>query len=356
MTVDLTGTAPWTFTVRRNTQDVTYTDITQDPFVFNVTNQGTYRIISLYDRYCEGDTVAGYGTAVISYITSPKATLSGVDTICPGDTAILQVKLEGAGPFSITYLRNGANAKTINSINQLNYSLKVTGDGTYTLSAVSDRNRIGCASGSGIVTNRILPTATLTGTATVCEYVAADLRITLTGKSPWSFSYHRNSEVPTVVSPVTTSTNHVLVNKAGTYSLVNVSDKYCKGTVSGSALISVTPAPVVTITGLKPAYIAEIERVPVLGTPVRAHFYLLYKTFSFPNGQSRSMYYLFYRDPKQVGMGMIRLMLSHCQCRYNISGMIPVVVHVNEHTMRDARRECNRNFSISGEPVWLTTE
>jgi len=305
MSVDFTGTAPWTFIVRRNTQDVTYSDITQDPFVFNVTNQGTYRIIKLYDRFCEGDTVAGFGTAVISYITSPKATLSGIDTICPGDTAVLQVKLEGTGPFSITYLRNGANAKTVSNITQLNYSLKVLGDGTYTLSAVSDKNRSGCASGSGIVTNYTVPTATLSGTATVCEYVSADLRITLTGKAPWSFSYRRNSESPTVISPVTTSPNHVFVSKAGTYSLVNVSDKYCKGTVSGSAQITVTPAPVVTITGLKPAYSAELNKVPVYGNPAGGTFYppviqVGDTNFFFPKWSGPGMHSIVYsyRDPK----------------------------------------------------------
>jgi hypothetical protein len=131
LTVNFTGAAPWTFIVRRNTQETTYSNVSQNPFIFNVTNQGTYRIISLYDKYCEGDTVAGYGTAVINYITSPKATLSGADTTCPGDTAILQVKLEGTGPFSITYLRNGTNAKTINNITQLNYVLKVVGEGRF---------------------------------------------------------------------------------------------------------------------------------------------------------------------------------------------------------------------------------
>ena len=81
--------------LRRNTQDTTYTNITQDPFVFNVNKQGIYRITSLYDQYCTGDTVAGYGTATLSYISSPKATISGTDTICPGDTATLTVLLEG---------------------------------------------------------------------------------------------------------------------------------------------------------------------------------------------------------------------------------------------------------------------
>jgi hypothetical protein len=270
-----------------------------------VTNQGTYRIISLVDKYCQGDTVAGYGTAVINYITSPKASLSGADTVCPGDTATLQVIFEGTGPFSNTYLRNGSNARTINNITQLNYLLSVVGDGTYTLTAVSDRIRNGCVNGSGIVTNRSIPAAVVSGSATVCEFVPANLRINLSGTPPWSFSYRRNAEIPIVVTQVASPLNYVSVSKAGNYSLVKVSDKYCKGTVSGSALISVTPAPVVTITGLKPAYSADMNMVPVFGSPVGGTFlppvYAIHDTnFFFPKWSGPGVHAIIYtyRDPK----------------------------------------------------------
>jgi hypothetical protein len=273
LAVDFTGTAPWTFILQRSNMDNTFPNVTQDPFNFTVSQMGTYRIISLYDKYCTGDTVAGYGTAVLSYISTPLATLSGKDTTCPGDTAVLQVKLEGTGPFSITYLRNGADAKTIRNITQQKYMLKVVGDGTYTLSVVSDKIRSGCVSGSGIVTIRAIPAATIAGTGNTCQYGTTNLKITLAGTPPWSFSYRRNSEAPAVVSPVASSPKYIPVSKAGTYTLVNVSDKYCQGTVSGSALISVIPAPAVTITGLKPAYSVQTLLVPIFGNPSGGTFF-----------------------------------------------------------------------------------
>ncbi len=267
MTVDFTGTSPWTFILQRNTEDTTYYNITQDPFVFTSRKPGIYKIAGLYDRYCQGDTVAGYGTAVISYITSPKAVISGIDTTCPGDTAVLRVQLEGTGPFSITYLRNGANAKTVSNIRQTNYALKVIGNGTYTLSAVSDQVRSGCISGTGRVVYYTVPTATISGSGNICEHTSASLRVTFTGTPPWNFSYHLNTEAAISVTNVTSSSRNISVTKEGTYSLVNVSDKYCNGTVTGNTTVTVTPAPVVSITGLNPAYSVDETMVSIFGNP-----------------------------------------------------------------------------------------
>jgi hypothetical protein len=304
LTVDFTGTAPWTFVLRRNMEDTTYTGITQDPYVFNVNKQGIYKITSLYDQYCTGDTVAGYGTATLSYIASPKATISGTDTICTGDTATLNVLLEGTAPFSITYLVNGANAKTISNITQIDYSLKVKSEGIYTLSAVTDHVRSGCISGSGTVVFYPVPTAAISGTGTICEHTSTNLRVTFTGTAPWTYSYHRNTEVPVTVPNVAVSPNFVSVAKAGTYSLVSVSDKYCDGTVSGFAAITVTPAPEVEITGLDPAYSKDELMVPVFGNPEGGSFipplYWNNDTFYFfPGYSGPGMHTIIYayRDP-----------------------------------------------------------
>ncbi len=248
------GSSPWSFSLRKNLDTpVTYSNVTKDTSI-TVTLSGQYKIVSLSDRYCTGDTVSGFGTATVSYITSPLATLSGTDTVCPGDTARLNVSLTGTAPWSITYLRNGLNPQTVNNITQPNYTLKVVGDGTYTLLAVSDAIRSGCVSGSGKVVHRTVPTANITGVATICEHTTYGIRVTLTGTQPWNFSYHRGSEPGTQITDVAASPYFITVSKAGTYTLIDVYDKYCKGTVSGSAVITVTPAPNVTITGLSPAY------------------------------------------------------------------------------------------------------
>ncbi len=255
----VTGSSPWSFSLKKNLDPpVIYSNVTKDTSI-TVTLSGQYKITNLNDRYCTGDTVAGYGTATISYITSPFATISGTDTICPADTARLNIIFTGTSPWSVTYLRNGVNPQTINNITQPNYTLKVVGDGTYTLSAVSDAIRSGCVSGSGKVVHRAVPTANITGTASICEHTTYDIRVTLTGTQPWNFSYHRGTEPALQITNVIVSPYYINVNKAGTYTLINVYDKYCKGTVSGSAVITVTPAPNVTITGLYPAYSKQVN-------------------------------------------------------------------------------------------------
>jgi len=53
---------------------------------------------------------------------------------------------------------------------------------------------------------------------------------------------------------------------------MNVSDKYCNGTVSGSAVVTITPAPDVTISGLEPAYSKSNQMIPVFGDPTGGTF------------------------------------------------------------------------------------
>ena len=75
-------------------------------------------------------------------------------------------------------------------------------------------------------------TAVLSGDAIICPGSDTDLRIDLTGTPPWSFSYRRNSENPVEISGVMTSPSLVSVHKDGTYTLVEVYDASCTGTVS----------------------------------------------------------------------------------------------------------------------------
>jgi hypothetical protein len=117
-------------------------------------------------------------------------------------------------------------------------------------------------------------TAVISGSASICPGTATDLRIALTGTPPWRFTYRRNSENPVEVSNVMTSPSLVSVRKDGTYSLFEVYDINCKGTVSGSATVEVTSAPDVSISGLGPVYNKQsTEWVPISGNPSGGTFY-----------------------------------------------------------------------------------
>lgn len=91
------------------------------------------------------------------------------------------------------------------------------------------------------------PTASIAGTATICNGDSTALTFTLTGSAPWvvvgndgtgnaTFNF---SASPAVVYA------QPLVNT--TFSLVSVSDANGEGTVSGTAIITVTDTPVVTV-------------------------------------------------------------------------------------------------------------
>jgi hypothetical protein len=277
------GTSPWTVTIRRRENpayDTVFTNVMADPFTFNARVIGaaptSHRVFSITDANgCPGDTASG--SAWVSYkASSPMAIISGIDSICPGESAtLIKVTLTTGTPdWGFTYLRNGANPVTIpKSISGNTYVLNVTNTGTYTLSGVSDQVCTGRVSGTGEVRAYAVPTALLSGTATICEHTSANLHVALTGKAPWRFSYKLGSDTTEVLNVLTSPTN-VPVRKAGTYNLVaELYDRNCKGTtVSGSATISILPAPEVTISGLKPAYNVATIKVPVYGTPANGTF------------------------------------------------------------------------------------
>ncbi len=284
VTVNLSGTAPWTYTIRRGStsgNDTTFTGVTGDPHTFKTrvtSSPMTVRLIAISDAHCTGDT-AGSGTLRISYLPSPSASIQAIpeqDTICPGEPANFRVTITGTpGPWNITYRRDGVNPVEV-SIPASPYNVAAQGTGTFTLSKVQQTGVGGCTgkvSGSARIIPHTVPTATISGNPTFCEFETGNLNVNLTGNSPWKFSYRLNSETPEEVVNVYSSPNAVSINKAGTYTLVKVSDRNCPGTVSGSANVTITPAPEVSMSGLAPAYDKNSEQMVTLtGDPAGGSF------------------------------------------------------------------------------------
>lgn len=89
-----------------------------------------------------------------------------------------------------------------------------------------------------------IPTALLTGDATICAGGGTDISIALTGVGPWDIVY--TNAAGTNISVTANSSPH-LINvtpaNSNVYSLVSVSDAHCNGTVSGNATVTVNNPP-----------------------------------------------------------------------------------------------------------------
>jgi hypothetical protein len=267
LSANFTGTSPWSFILSINNADTTYTNVTQDPFTFSGRRPGSYYIKSVSDKYCTSLN-GSPRTITVIYKASPTATIAGVDTICPGDTADLTVTLtKGTAPWGFTYTVNGTNPKTVTGINVSKYTLKALSQGIHKITVLQDAVCTGKATGQGTVVYRSAPAANLSGGGTVCEGTSASLRADLAGTAPWSFSYKRGSVIIDTILNVLATPRLFTVKNAGTYTLGHVRDKYCKGTVTGSVSVSIIPAPDVQMTGLNQTYSVTSDPVPVFGSP-----------------------------------------------------------------------------------------
>lgn len=321
--IDFKGTPPWKFTLTRdNGNDKNFDHINDDPYNFNVNQKGTYRIKSLSDANCSGDT-AGSGSVKITFNKPPAAVLSGTDTICTGETAELPVALTGQAPWSLTYTLNGSNPTVINNINTPDYKLKVYAAGTYTLTALTDALCTnGKVSGTATVVQLASPSAQLSGDASICENTSAPLRVNLTGAAPWRFSYKKDNGSPISMQDVSASPKTFDVTQAGNYTLYEVYDKFCKGTVSGSARVTVKPSPDVSISGLASAYNKEDNQmVLITGTPSGG-------TFTGPGLFFSSPYWYFL--PGYAPLGTLNIIYAYRESEQSCYGYDTAVIRVLE--------------------------
>lgn len=250
LTVVLTGTAPWNFVWTDGTNVNTVMGHTASVYIVSVTptSTRTYTLNSVSDA-CGTGTVSG--SAVLTVVQPPLATLTGTQTICVGSGATLSVVLTGTGPWSLTWT-NGVTPVTQTGITASPYTWSVSPviQTTYSLTSVSN----GCAgttSGSAIVSPVAVPTASISGSQTVCPSQAAQLSVALTGVAPWNITW-TNGTTPVTVTGINTSpyTFSVTSTTSNTYSLTSVGSAGCSpGTLSGNAVITILPLPTAAISG-----------------------------------------------------------------------------------------------------------
>jgi hypothetical protein len=238
LSVALTGTGPWNMSWTDGSTVTPVNGITSSPYVFGVSpaSTRTYTVTSVQDVFCSG-TASGSGIVTVSPV--PQATLAGNQQVCVGGNTNLSVNLTGSAPWNLTWT-DGTTAQTSTGITNNPFVISVTPTSTTTYSLVSVFS--GCngnVSGASVVQVSPIPTAVISGTATICTGGITSLSIGFTGSGPWNFTYTDGTN-PISITGVNVNPYIVTVspNSSRTYSLLSVSG-ICPGTVSGNASVSV---------------------------------------------------------------------------------------------------------------------
>jgi len=210
---------------------------------FSTTIAGTYSVvITNTTTGCVSSSASGVATV------NPIPTVSvNSSTICAATTANVTATPVGGGTYIYTWtvpagFTNPGNVATFTTSTNGNYSVVVTDQATLCSSV----------SGSGNVTVVNLPTATISGTTTICSGVPAV--VTFSGTPNAMVSYTVNSGAAQTVTlnaqgSATVSTG-VLTSNA-TYTLTGVAittSPFCSQILNSSVTITVENAPVITFT------------------------------------------------------------------------------------------------------------
>lgn len=264
------GNAPYTFTYKINggANQVISTSSGNSVSIAaptNTTGSFVYSLVSVQEAGSCANSASVSATITVNEL--PSATIAGTASVCQGSASPLInfAGSNGIAPYSFTYRINGGSAQTITTTSGNSVTIPVptttAGDYVYTLVSVRESSGNTCsntASGSVTIHVNALPTATISGDATLCRNASAP-SITFTGNggtAPFTFSYRINGGS---LQTITTSTGNgvsvqVPTTTAGSfvYSLVSVQESgstACSAVAIGTATVVINPLPAATISG-----------------------------------------------------------------------------------------------------------
>jgi gliding motility-associated-like protein len=225
------------------------------------TTAGTYTyLLSGTGHMCD----AGFPVSVSVVVKPlPTATISGTASVCRNgvNPVVTFTGANGTAPYIFTYKINGGANQTISSGagSAATINAPTTATGTFTYSLVSVSSAAGCSqnqTGNAVITVNPLPTATISGTTTICQNGTSPV-ITFTGagaSAPYTFSYNINGGASQTISSGSASTVTLPVSTSNsgtfTYNLLSVSSSAgCSQIQTGSAVVTINSLPTASILG-----------------------------------------------------------------------------------------------------------
>lgn len=222
----------------------------------NLSANTTYNLVSVAGlNLCSQPQT---GSVLITVNSLPTASINGTATICQGSSTT--INFIGTPNAIITYNVNGGGSQTIQedaSGNGVVNTGTLLTNTTYNLISAINTGANTCpqpASGSAVISLNPLPTASISGTTTICSGTGSTIHINGTANA--SVNYNINGSVNQTIildagGLATIATGNITATAA--YHLVSVSSAtvpVCTTPLTDSAVVTVNALPAATITGI----------------------------------------------------------------------------------------------------------
>ncbi|WP_412463881.1 T9SS type B sorting domain-containing protein [Flavobacterium mekongense] len=226
-----------------------------------LTTNSTYTLVSVINTATTcGRLVSGSATVTVRQL--PTATVSGTTAVCQNATAplITFTGANGSAPYTFNYTINNVAQPPLTTVSgnsaTVTVPTNVVGSFAYTLVSVESSGTPACSqnqTGTATVTVNPLPTATISGTISVCLN-DPEPQVVITGANgtaPYTFTYTLNGGLPvTTLSSGNSLIINVPTTATGTftYDLISVQDASattCSQTLTGSATVTINSAPTI---------------------------------------------------------------------------------------------------------------
>ncbi|GEM_PF-709298 len=159
----------------------------------------------------------------------------------------------GATPYSYAW----SPSTGLDNPNAANPNASPASTMAYTVQ-VTDANGVK-ASDQVIVTVNPLPTATVTGAASICAGESAAISAALTGAAPWNITWSDGFTQNGILS--SPAMRNVSPSSTTIYTVTAITDANDAGTSSGSATVTIKPTPTATVSGSTTVYAGNLATI-----------------------------------------------------------------------------------------------